>query len=50
MGVGVEAPGRDHHSMTSPNHQGHTMTNGFNSDSHGRSNGGRQNKSLNLPS
>ena len=42
MGVGVEAPGRDHHSMTSPNNPGHSMTNGFNSDNHSRSNGGKQ--------
>jgi len=42
MGVGVEAPGRDHHSMNTTNHQGHSMTNGFNSDNHGRSNGGDQ--------
>ena len=41
MGVGVEAPGRDHHSMNSKNHQGHSMTNGFNNDNHGRSNGGK---------
>ena len=41
MGVGVDAPGRDHHSMTSPSQQGHSMTNGFSSDNHGRSNGGK---------
>ena len=41
MGVGVEAPGRDHHSMTSPTEQGHNMTNGFNSDNHGRNSGGK---------
>ena len=41
MGVGVEAPGRDHHSMSSPNQQGRNMTNGFNSDNHGRSSGGK---------
>ena len=41
MGVGVEAPGRDHHSMTSPTEQSHNMTNGFNSDNHGRNSGGK---------
>ena len=41
MGVGVDAPGRDH-SMTSPNNQGHSMTNGFNSDNHSRANGGKR--------
>ena len=41
MGVGVEAPGRDHHSMSSQNRQGHNMTNGFNTDNHGQSNGGK---------
>jgi len=41
MGVGVEAPGRDHHSMSPPNQQSQNMTNGFTSDNHGQSNGGK---------
>ena len=34
MGVGVDAPGRDHHSTASSNGQGHRMTNGYNSEGH----------------
>ena len=39
MGVGVEAPGRDHQTMASPKEQGHNMTNGYNSDEHRGSTG-----------
>ena len=39
MGVGVEAPGRDHHPMTLPqNQQSHNMTNGYNGDHHATGN------------
>ena len=32
MGVGVEAPGRDHHSTASSTEQGYNMANGYSSD------------------
>ena len=37
MGVGVEAPGRDHHTMASPTGPVESMSNGYNSEEHRRS-------------